>query len=161
MSGHHHQLQQQQHGLQPLSLSHSPPAARCCTDTSGTGSECGRLCCHVRCPPQLSQFHCASLQGGGGGGLFLRVTDTDLLAAAARTAAAAAAGGALMTSQLGGGCVATAPSSSQSHSMIAFVKSTSADSTWFEKVTEASLIVPVALAVGETVILQTLSLHRC
>ena len=45
--------------------------------------------------------------------------------------------------------------------MIAFVKSTSADSTWFEKVTEASLIVPVALAVGETVILQTLSLHRC
>ena len=68
-----------------------------------------------------------------GGGMFVRVTNTEL------TASAAAAPGVL-----GGGCTPTTPGSNQSHSMVAFVKATSADALSYEHVDASKLIVPVA-----------------
>ena len=92
-----------------------------------------------------------------GGGLILRVTDTNALAGSAshpETDTNALAGSAAAAnpdvagvpgaSGLGRGCAATTPNSTQSHSMIAFVRALSEDGLRFEKVTPASLIVPVA-----------------
>jgi predicted GH43/DUF377 family glycosyl hydrolase len=78
-----------------------------------------------------------------GGGLFLRVTDTNTNAGlAAHSDGAGGAGGA--GSGLGRSCSITTANSSQSHSMIAFVRAISDDGLQFEKVTRASLVVPVA-----------------
>lgn len=86
------------------------------------------------------------LPGHPGGGLFLRVTDTDVPTAAAAHGVAGVplAGGSRAGSGLGRRCAATAPNSTQSHSLIAFVRAISDDGLRFEKVTHASLIVPVA-----------------
>ena len=76
------------------------------------------------------------LPGHPGGGLFLRVTDTNLREP---VAVSAAAGG-----TLGSRCAPTTPNSTQSHSMIAFVRATSPDGLRYEHVTPDTLIVPVA-----------------
>ena len=69
------------------------------------------------------------------------MTDTDAAAAQPRPAGVAAGG---VGSGLGRGCSATASNSTQSHSVVAFVRSISDDGLRFERVTPASLIVPVA-----------------
>jgi hypothetical protein len=85
------------------------------------------------------------LPGNPGGGLFLRVTDTDSdMKPIAPATTSAETDRAEAVSLLGRGCAATLPNSTQSHSLVAFVRSISPDGLLFEKVTPASLIVPVA-----------------
>jgi hypothetical protein len=74
-----------------------------------------------------------------GGALFVRVTDTNLQRIAARIAA-----GAARDNGLGSGCAPTAPGSTQSHSLIAFVHATTPDGLRYEFLNESHIIVPVA-----------------
>ena len=74
-----------------------------------------------------------------GGALFVRVTDSNAERISRRIRSGGRRG-----RGLGGGCKPTAPGSSQSHSMIAFVKANRPDGLGYEHLNESHLIVPIA-----------------